>query len=344
MTNALSPLQNFFLIIPRGWGDIEMQRYPQQIVDIAQPSATDVRFKAAGFCMLVCWLTIMFSLRHSILHYHERNRGIMNRAIGLIRFTPPRFMLIVPLAAVIPAYQILCSWEFSWSPLNIKGDNLAIYLGGYAPSLLIVYIQIIAGFLNPNEDRELIRQRRIRGEATDRELGIVAKPAWWQRGNGDLGNEKMRDRIARNVRELGGGRATAEGIDKIIDTRAAELEAGPPPGEAVEMRSLHSRADSASTSASSTRPRPVSYTTKSDRRRSEITMQAATALLFPGAAPAQPTTTAEDLMLDGPPPYPDRGRRTSSPSRPGTGLRSTSTETSNSIASPPQQIKSMLDI
>ena len=348
MTNALPPLQNFFLIVPRGWGDIEMQRYPQQIVDIAEPSATDGRFKAAGFSMLICWLTILFSLRHSIMHYQERNRGIFNRAIGLIRFTPLRFMLIVPIAAAIPAYQILCSFEFSWSPLNIKGDNLAIYLGGYAPSLLILYIQIIAGFLNPNEDRELLRQRRLRGEANDRELGIVHKPAWWRRINGEAADEKMRDRIARNVRELGGGHATAEGIDKIMNTRAAELESGPTPGEAVEMHSLrsHSRTNSASASINTTssRPRPVSYTSKSDRRRSEITMQAATALLFPGAAPREPTMTAEDLMLDGPPPYTDRGRRTSGPSRPATGVRSTSTETSNSISSPPQQIKSMLDI
>ncbi len=194
-------------------------------MDVAIPSATDGRFKAAAFCLFICWLTVVFSLRHSIMHYCERNRGIANRIAGLLRFTPLRFLLIVPLALVIPAYQALAAWSFAWSPLNIKGNNLAIYLGGYTPALLIVYIQIIAGFLNPNEDRALLRQRRQRGEASDRELGIVHKPAWWRIINGGNGDEKMRDRIARNVRELGGGRATAQGIDTSINTRAAELEA-----------------------------------------------------------------------------------------------------------------------
>ncbi len=69
-----------------------------------------------------------------------------------------------------------------------------------------------------------MRQRRERGTEHDRELGIVRKPAWWRRINGDVpaSGMRMRDRIARNVRELGGGRATARNIDLAIDTRVRE--------------------------------------------------------------------------------------------------------------------------
>jgi hypothetical protein len=372
--------QNFFLIVPRNWGEIELQRYPEQILTDAKPAATDSRFRAAAFFLVVCWATIAFSLWHSIRHYKPRNRGVVNRSFGLLRFTPLRFQLLLPLALIITAYQALVAWEWAYSPLNVTGDRAAIFAGGYTPALLIVVLQVAFGFANPNEDRELLRQRRARGDAVDRELGIVHKPAWWRRaatvggdGDGEHGSEGMRDRIARHVRELGGGRATARKIDATISGVAAQREreaAREVAGPHIEMDEMRRTEDethlrrqassSASTAAASVpgwQRQPsdgsVSTTTpyggKSDRRRTERTMAFAAGLLFP---------TAEGGAA-GPPPYAqDRGRtrevggggggiggsEAGGAERPGTAGRSNSAETTNSITRPPQQIRSMLDV
>lgn len=345
---------DFFLVIPRNWGSIELQRSTQQTMSKAAPSATDGRFKAACFLLLVCWLTIAFHLRHSIKHYRERNRGIVNRAIGLVKFTPYRFQLIVPLALAVVAFQALAAWEFQYSVFDVSGNRIAMFVGGYVPALLIMLIQIIAGFINPNEDKELIRQRRIRGAATDRELGIVRKPAWWKRRQ----DESMRERIARNVREVGGGRATAANIDRTYETRVRE---GETEAANIEMGQMSPRSNEAATNPR--RPSATPYSGHSDARRSERTMQHVAGLLFPNAESSSMTQTERlnYLMSDGPPPPPyggnaaqdgERGRAQSNASRtvlgatvrPATAERSNSTNTTNSITAPPQQIRSMLDV
>jgi len=344
---------NFFLIVPRNWEHIEHQRSPEQTALEAVPAATDGRFKAAAFVLFVCWLTTCVSLRHSIKHYQPRNRGLFNRAIGVVRYTPLRFLLILPLSLSMVAYQALCAWEFQWSPLNLDGEHLPVFLGGYGPSLLVLMVQIAAGAVNPNEDKELIRQRRVRGVEADRELGLVRKPAWWRRINGEWpAGGRVRDRIARNVREIGGGRATGGNIDRAIETRANEAEAAaeaaPRPGEALEMNDMH-RTESGTSrpgAASASRPSVAPYGGKSDRRRSERTVQAAAGVLFPNSPGASADRRAE-LMMDGPPPpYNDRGRGRDARAQlqPPTVERSESRETSVSINAPPQQIRSMLDV
>ncbi len=331
---------NFFLVVPRNWTGIELQRSPEQTQDQAVPTATDARFKAAAMCLFICWLTIVVSLQHSIKHYLPRNRGLVNRALGLVRYIPVRFLLLLPLSLALVGYQALCAWEFQWSPLNLYGEHLPIFLGGYGPSLLILIVQLIAGVLSPNEDKELMRQRRLRGIEQDRELGIVPKPAWWRRVHSEASQgESIRERIARNVREMGGGRATARNINQGIDTRAREAD------EAVEMATIRP----APSGANSSRPSPTTYSGKSDRRRSERTMQAAAGTLFPigvGAGASVSVDRRAELMMDGPPPppYQDRGRTSGQPPGPPTALRSDSAETSVSIAAPPQQVRSMLDV
>ncbi|KAK1753703.1 hypothetical protein QBC47DRAFT_386970 [Echria macrotheca] len=346
---------NFFIVIPRNWGDIEHQRYPEQIVSDAIPTATDARFKTGPFCLVVCWLIIVFSLRHSIQHYCPRNRGLINRAIGFIRFMPARFYFLLPLALVVPAFQALVAWEFAYSPLNVKGLNASIYAGGYLPTLLIVFVQIVWGFITPNEDLELKRQRRIRGDDIDRQLNIHRKPAWWQRvrdaaDGGVVGNESMRERIARNVREVGGGKPTARNLEA---RRAAAQEAGsvemgpvspterPLSKQAVDLLSV-TPGDFASARATAMRLDGLSERTRSDR-----VMQHAAGLLFPnsGGDPAAAARRREELMMDGPPPYVERGRSTTAERPTGLG-RGTSTESAggNSINSPPQQVRSMLDV
>ncbi|KAI1088013.1 hypothetical protein F5B19DRAFT_496807 [Rostrohypoxylon terebratum] len=328
---------NFFMIVPRNWGKIELQRSAEQAVENAIPAATDVRFKIATFCLFVCWLTIMVSLWHSIRHYEPRNRGFFNRIIGFLGYMPFRFTLMVPLSLAVVAYQGLCAWEFYLSPLKVGTNLLAMYLGGYAPTLLIIIIQVIAGFMRPNEDRELQRQRRERGQAIDQDLGIIRKPAWWRRANGDIPSGSMRDRIMRNVREVGGGRPTAMQVERLAERRAAEAEAeaiAANRANAIEMDEIRRTNSVTSSVRGAAAPPPYSpYGGKSDERRNERTMQMAATLLFPGANPEMSAGRGRGLELS-----------SNQTRRPGTSERSSSTNSGQSINAPPQQIKSMLDV
>ncbi|KAI8244289.1 hypothetical protein K4K55_005713 [Colletotrichum sp. SAR 10_96] len=322
----------------------------------AEPNATDVRFKVATFCLVICWLTIVASLRHSILHYYPRNRGVLNKARGFIRYTPLRFKLVIPLAACLIAYQGLVSFRWDYSVLNTQANLAAVYAGGYGPALLILFIQIAYGFMSPNEDKELMRQRRVREAEIDHDLGIVAKPAWWKRVTRDdhlVGKMSMRDRIARNVREVGGVRAPA--TQQQPQPQQAYNDAPP---EQQQQREIEMGNMGGSSSNTSTPVRPgfdaakgstfSSYAGKSDRRRQERTMNAAAELLFPNSGAGRPDRASE-LMQDGPPPsYTDaqtRGRSDNvSLNSLTAGERSNSTSTAVSVSGQPQQVKSMLDV
>ena len=330
------------MVVPRNWSAIELQRYPEQTLDEAAPTATDARFKAAAFLLAGCWLITVFSLRHSIKYYCPRNRGVVNRIRGFFGYMPFRFMLIVPLAAVIPAYQALVAWHFDYSPLKVTGLKAAIYAGGYTPSLLILYVQIIIGFFNPNEDVELKRQRRVRGQSIDQEIGIVHKPSWWRRNNGENmdPNVNMRDQLLRNVREINGTKATAPTTLASADSPADEAT-GP-----VEMTPVSPSLATppGATPPWATPPAAGLYTGRSDRRRQERAIEAASGLLFPDAAQDSAAAAArrrEGLMTDGPPPPAYTERTSGSPS---TVTRSRTGQSEESTNQPPQQIRSMLDV
>ncbi|KAI0399952.1 hypothetical protein F4802DRAFT_526437 [Xylaria palmicola] len=315
---------DFFLVIPRNWGPVELQRSPEQTLAKAKPAATEIRFKIAPFFLLISWLTILVSLWHSVRHYEARNRGWLNRIIGFLRYVPFRFILMIPLALVVIGYQALAAWEFDLSPLKKDTNLIAMYVGGYLPSILIVIILCISGFLRPNEDKELIRQRRERGTQLDQELGIAYKPAWWRRIRGDVPTGDVRDQLFRNVREVAGDR----GVQQMAEQRAAAADAATEANNAIEMGSIR-RTRSV---ASSTAPPPY---TRPEATKNERTLQIAASLLFPNAGNPPP-----------PPPAGDRGRDTEhqSQSNRGLGGRSSSTDSNVSMTAPPQQIKSMLDI
>jgi hypothetical protein len=248
-------------------------------------------------------------------------------------------MLLIPLAAALIAYQALVAFYFEYSPLKVDGTKAAIYAGGYTPSLLILYVQVLFGFLNPNEDLELQRQRRVRNQALDREMGIVHKPSWWRRVNGEVldPNENMRDTLLRNVREINGTKRTSA-ITETATNGAGEATSG------VEMTPV----SPALTSSRITSPSLEPYTGRSDRRRQERAMELAAGVLFPEAAQNSATVAArrrEELMMDGPPPpsYTDVVRGGPNPQAPGVA-RSISAQSEGSTNQPPQQIRSMLDV
>lgn len=326
-----------------------MQRSDELTEAFAVPTATDARFKAAAFCLLMCWLTTGVSLWHSIHHYEARNRGFINRMVGGIGYMPFRFALMMPLALAVIAYQALCAWRFDLSPLKVGTNLMAMYVGGYLPSLLILAVQCISGFTRANEDKALIQQRRQRGHALDQELGIVQKPAWWRRVNGEFPAGSMRDRLMRNVREIGGGRPTASNLERAVENRSREAEAAAatdaqPGTRNIEMNSL-SRSNSLAGSIRSNGSRPpppyTQYSARSDRRRHEQTVQGVAGLLFPNASPQ--TEAPNGLSVAG---GNGRGRTAQPPSQvgPGTSERSNSTASGATLNAPPQQIRSMLDV
>lgn len=353
---------NFFLIVPRNWGKIEHQRYPEQIVLEAIPGATDGRFKAAPFLLVLCWAISVFYLRHAIKHYCPRSQGIVNRVVGLFRNIPLRFYLLLPLSAVVPTYQALVAWYFAWSPLNVTGLNVAIYAGGYTPTLLIIYIQVVYGFVSPNEDLELKRQRRARGAQIDQELGITPKPGWWQRirdaAEGVNANESVQDRLARQVREVRGTKPSPKnaGVTTKTTTRDGTTS---PALDAVEMDPMPARpfphdpvqliGQVAPGVFPSVAPAASPYDGLGERTRQARIEQHAMSLLNPNMneEAAAAARRREELMMDGPPPYSEAAAPPYvSPSLRPTELgRGTSiASTTASINGPPQQIRSMLDV
>lgn len=334
-----------------------MQRSPEQTAAIAIPAATSARFKAAAFCLVVSWLTILYSLRHSILHYKPRNRGLLNKSVGLLSSIPLRFVLIIPLNGALIAYQIYQSFNWELSLLRFHGVIAVQFGWGFGPSLAIMLIQVIYGFANANEDKELIRQRRERGQAIDHDLGLVKKPAWWRRG-AESQQLSFRERILRNVQEVGGergiGRREENDMERHIRQEALRMAVD----DGIELPSLprrnsdNPRVDRAGVrdimnnqSQSGTTPLPR-YDGKSQRRQNERVMQAAASVLFPNnEADAARVRREAELFEDGPPPaYSDQSRGRHESHRPESAHRTNSTSTTHSLSAPPQQVRSMLDI
>jgi hypothetical protein len=219
------------------------------------------------------------------------------------------------------AYAIACSIDFSISPLNLHTDLGTMYGWGWGSIACILAVYEIAGYLDPNEDKELIRQRRVRGAEIDQEMGITKKPQWWSRLHGDNRELGVHERIARNVGEVGGGRATTRGIESNI-----------------EMGNM---------------PVSKNMTGRIGERPGKGELDAvkmAANLLFP-ANNASPPSERRDLFSDNP----DRGRSLGDPRprAPSQTMRNTMSDRSDStgtqgsgatLGAPAQQIRSMLDV
>lgn len=357
------------------------QRYPEQVITAAIPGATDGRFKAAAFCLVICWGSTLFSLRHSIKHYKPRNRGIFNRSKGFISATPLRIALILLLSLGTIAYQCYISFDFSFSVVKYDGPVAIIYGWGYGPSLVILIIQIAYGWASPNEDKELIRQRRERGEMLDRELGIVHKPAWWRRVRGDH-LLSFKDKLGRQVQEVGGRRGAGRRNMGEMETHIRAdglLNARDEDDDGIELSPMSpmdpnnprvDRAGAKTTTRTVTQgPSAGSQSSAADesgmnifppkepdpeqKRRLDYLMgegpprpedEARSGLTRPDPADLERQRRLAYLMEDGPaapPAYSDQERRESRQSAP----RNNSTSTTGSLTGrQPQQIRSMLDI
>lgn len=203
--------------IPRNWGGIQSQGDPTQIVTIAEPSATDLRFKVGGILAFAAWCMICSHLHHSIHYYTPVTHGPIRTFIGFLRHTPVRFLFTIPLLFIVVAYNVASAWIWSINIANMKVNDGWVYGAGYGPVLLILLINELEGLRLPNEDREIIRQRVERGQATDAELGIsVKKPAWWDLTGGHQ-RKTPEQQLKDLASEVGGGRATARNIGRNIE-------------------------------------------------------------------------------------------------------------------------------
>lgn len=295
---------NFLLVIPRSWGSFEKQRDMDQSNIIAAPAATDIRFKLAAFFLFGGWLTTIYSLQHSIYHYRSHEQGFWNRFIALFRQTPTKFVLTLFLSLVMIGYIAAISFYFPISPLNIHAKVEFIYPLGWGPIALILLVYEVAGYLNPNEDRDLLRQRRIRDVVADEEMGYTRKPRWWSRLHGDNKFGGVQERITANVAEVNGGVPTTKGLER-----------------GMEMQDL---------------PSPTR-----DERDTQHPSNEIEALGTANAALHPPRLDTEGRFRDSPPRT--RDSEASSVTQVGSE-QGGSTNSTVSVSAHPQQIRSMLDV
>ena len=211
------------MTIPRSWSPIEQQRSLEQQEDKAKPSATDGRFKASSFIAVVCLLIICYGLEHSVYRYKSRPNSLLGSATFYLSAVPSKFLIVIPLSAIRIGYGIASTFLWPISPLKFDGNAGWLYGLGYAPALLIIIVFNIYGYLDNNEDSELIAQRAKRGRDIDEELdmGRFKKPGWWRRMRGDFNpataGMDADSRLKALASEIGGGRATQRNIERSVE-------------------------------------------------------------------------------------------------------------------------------
>ena len=207
---------NFFMCIPKSWTPLQKQNTPEQKDDIARPSAIGIREKIGAIFGAIAWFVICYSLHHSLKHYKPRAAGLWDRFNMFCHYVPSKLFFAIAILGVRVGYALASAWIWD---ITIFQDEVQIGWSfglGYATILAIIIIFEIAGFVDENEDKILIQQRRERGAIADNELGIVKKPNWWSRNWSD--KYASDDQRLRNMTgEVGGGRATSRRISQNIE-------------------------------------------------------------------------------------------------------------------------------
>ena len=305
---------NFFMVIPRNWNAIDEQSSDQQQMMLAEPMATDIRFKIGSIFAALAYFVIIYDLRHNLHHYKPHAPGIWKSFDNFLTHTPARLFLAIIVLGIKVAYTIASAWIWEISIMKYNVEPAWPYGLGYGPSLIIIIIFNIWGYIDRNEDLELIDQRRARGRAVDAELGIVKKPAWWSKIRGDyhLTDEQ---RLRSLTTEIGGGQPTARHL-----------------AESVELGNMNI-------------PRSATLNGLTAGRNSEITSA-------PGLGDRSRSRPRDDPFRDSSP-EDQRGRRSSlmpalgreqSAVTTASNDSGTSAMTGTTLNAQPQKVRSMLDI
>jgi hypothetical protein len=157
---------------------------------------------------------ILWSLQHSMHHYQRHRKGIFPAITNFFKSCPPKLYLAIIVLGVRLAYGIFMPWNWETSIFKFDSSPEWYYGAGYAPSFLIIVIFNIWGFIDENEDKQIIAQRRARGQIADNELGLVKRPHWWRKRDHTFNDEQ---RLRNLTTEVGGGRATAQRVSANVE-------------------------------------------------------------------------------------------------------------------------------
>ena len=135
---------------------------------------------------------IVYCVQHNLYYYRIRGdpseprpkRSFIDVAT-VIRHLPIRFTLCILIITVYIGYAVAETWIFDISVMKYDVTVVWPFGLGYTPVVVVLYILIIWGFMEPNEDKELIKQRMVRERSADEELGYSKKPSWWSKARGD---------------------------------------------------------------------------------------------------------------------------------------------------------------
>ena len=177
----LTAKQNFFLVIPRKWTALTYQNSPEQVALVAEPSATDIRWKIAGFFAVAGWCVILYSLYHSIKHYKQHGSTLPNKIKIFVKHFPTKFYYFLAILGIRIIYSIASAWEWNISIVKHDVSPAWPFTLGYGSIIVLLLVMNVYGFKEQNEDRILISQRIERGREQDAALGVVRKPGWWNR-------------------------------------------------------------------------------------------------------------------------------------------------------------------
>jgi len=207
---------NFFMTIPKSWSKLQKQNTDEQRNTIAKPSAIGAREKAGAIFAALAWLTICYSLHHSLKHYKPRARGLWDRFNTVCHFVPTKLFLAISILGIRVGYALASAWL--WDITIFKDDaEIGWSFGfGFGTVLAIIVVFEIAGYVDKNEDKILIEQRRQRGAIADSELGYVKKPSWWNRNWAER-YQTDEQRLRNMTGNVGGGRATSRRISQNIE-------------------------------------------------------------------------------------------------------------------------------
>jgi hypothetical protein len=205
---------NFFMVIPRSWSKIEDQSDADQQRIIAEPAGTDIRFKTGAILACVAYFVILFCLRHN-MHYYKpsQRKGFWAAITNFCLHCPTKLFLAIMVLGIRVGYGVVMAWEWETSIFKYNANPAWFYGLGYTPTLLVIIIFNIAGYVDDNEDQAIMEQRRQRGRAADAEIGIIKRPNWWKKGRAMDDEARLRGLME----EVGGGRPTANRISSNVE-------------------------------------------------------------------------------------------------------------------------------